>query len=72
MHNMDFALKRSTLSANFVLASETGNAQENQEFVGAVFVDFKQAFDRVSHSELIRKMKKLLIPPIITDCRKTT
>ena len=65
-----FRSGRSTLSANFVLASEIRMVQNNKEFAGAVFVDFKQAFDRVNHKMLIEKMTKLKITPWIVNWTK--
>ena len=56
-HQYGFQAKKSTEHHLIHVTNKIGSALNNGEFCIGIFLDFKQAFDTVSHSILLKKLK---------------
>ena len=62
-HQFGFRHNHGTPEQCHRIINEIRNALENKEYCSAVFLDIKQAFDRVWHPGLLFKLKHLLPAP---------
>ena len=63
-HQYGFQAKKSTEQHLIHVTNFIGQALNNGEFCVGIFLDFKKAFDTVSHSILLKKLKKFGIDDI--------
>jgi len=59
-HQFGFRQAHSTIQQCHRVADTTNKALENRQFRTAAFLDVSQAFDKVWHSGLLHKIKKIL------------
>ena len=56
-HQFGFRSKRSTTTASLFLTEHIRQALNNSHITGAIFIDFRKAFDTVNHQLLLNKLQ---------------
>ena len=66
-----FRKYRSTQDAVLQLNDDIFRSLNNSEYIGATYIDYKKAFDTISHDKLIAKLPHYGFSPKVTDWFKS-
>ena len=68
--NMVFGKNRSTIDAAFKFVNDLYSNDNQKLITSAIFIDYKKAFDSISHTVLIEKLKRFLMSNSVIDWPK--
>ena len=66
-----FLLRRSCQSVLLEIISDWTSALNNKDNIDCIFIDFKKAFDSISHSKLLHKLNSYGLPLLVTKWIKS-